>query len=447
MDSLIGTCIEIEIEDLGSSGEGIGAYQGFKFFVDGVLPGELIEIEVTVVKKNYGMGKLKKIIKPSPARVKPICPVFDRCGGCQIMHLDYSKQLEVKRKKVVEALRRIGKMELKEVPNIVASPLPLYYRNKIQLPASGAKHSLKLGLYEKKSHQVVPVERCFIHTSLGEKVYEKVKKILESSSIEPYDEVKKEGELRHVLLRTAVNTNEVLVVLVTSRAPSPLLKKIGEDISQIQGVKGVIHHKNSRVDNVVLDREFTILYGQSFIQEKLGELLFKISAASFFQVNTFQAENVYKRAIELSNVTESSVVLDAYCGIGTLSLLLSKKAKEVIGVECVAQAIDDAKENAFVNKIENVRFVCAHTEKVIHTFGKIETVVLNPPRRGCDIRVLDELKRLKPKTIIYISCDPATLARDAAILISYGFKVDFVECFDMFPQTMHVETIIKFVCQ
>jgi len=439
------TVIILDIHDLGISGEGIGNIQGFTIFVEGALPLEKVEARITLLKKNYGVAKLLKIIKASPHRIKPPCPLFDRCGGCQIMHFDYQKQLETKSKRVKDAFQRIGKHELLQMPSTRPSIPSFAYRNKIQLPVvANEKGELQVGLYAKGSHEVVSVDTCLIHSSLGDSVYQEIVKILKKSSIKPYSEKDHQGELRHLLMRTAIFSKQVLVVLVTTTKVSSEIKQIAQQIIKIPHVAGVMHHKNSRRGNVVLDKDFTSLYGLSFIEEELCGLIFKVSAASFFQINPYQASHLYQAAIDLAELDESSCVLDAYCGIGTLSLLIAQKAKHVIGVECVEQAILDANENAALNRITNIEFICNLSELVIPSLASIDVVFLNPPRKGCDSAVLFELKRLQPRTIIYISCDPATLARDSQILLSYGFQISQVDTFDMFPQTMHVETIAKF---
>lgn len=436
--------VELEITDMGISGEGIGSLDGFKVFVDGALPLEKVQISIETIKSNFAIGKLLKILKTSPHRVTPPCPVFDRCGGCQIMHLAYPEQLEVKRKRVKDALLRIGKVSHIDLPPVAASPCFLHYRNKIQLPVSGSQGKVEIGLYEKRSHKVVDIQQCWIHNSLGDRLFQKVSALIKKSEIVPYNEETGEGELRHILMRSSLCFQKTLIVLITTSKASSLLREIAQQIFCIEGVKGVVHHKNIREDNVVLDQEFTTLCGESFIEEKLCGLTFKISAASFFQVNPLQAEKLYQQAIEYAGITSESKVLDAYCGIGTLALIMAQKAKEVVGIECVPQAIKDAKENARINKIHNTRFICGQSEREIASLSGIDIVLVNPPRKGCDPKLLLELKRLSPKTIVYISCDPATLARDIQILNSYGFCNQGTHAFDMFPQTMHVETVVRF---
>ena len=444
MEIVVGEKLELTIQGLGISGEGVGDFQGLKIFVDGALPTEKVLVEILSIKKNYASAKLIKIITRSLDRQTPICPIFGKCGGCQIMHLSYPAQLEIKKKKILDAMQRIGKSPILEPFEVEPSLPSLHYRNKIQLPVAPSSQGLCLGLYAKKSHHVIPTKKCYIHTALGEVVFEKITELLAASSIEPYQEATKTGELRHVLIRTAVHAQQVLVVLISAKKPQEKILKLAKEIKKIPGVKGVLHHKNARDDNVVFDEHFTLLEGEKSIQETLADLVFNVSAASFFQVNTSQALHLYNFAIACAELNTSKIVLDAYCGVGTMSLLMSRYAKKVIGVECVDQAIEDAKENAKNNRISNTEFFCAQTEDFISKVKDIDVVILNPPRKGCEASVLHELARLRPKIIVYISCDPATLARDTYILEGLGFKKDKVKGFDMFPQTMHVETVIRF---
>jgi 23S rRNA (uracil1939-C5)-methyltransferase len=444
MNIVVGAEVELIIQGIGTGGEGVGDYQGLKIFVEGALPEEKILAKIIILKKNYALGKLVKILEVSQKRIDPICPIFGKCGGCQMMHLSYSGQLEIKKKKILDAFQRIAKSKITEPLEVVASPQILHYRNKIQLPAAWSQKKLCLGLYAKKSHQVIPTNKCFIHAEQGEFVFEKITELLQQSTLQPYDELSKTGELRHVLIRTAVISKEVLVVLITVKNPSVEIQHLAKEIKNIPGVKGVIHHKNGRDDNVILDQHFTLLQGLDRIEEVLEDKIFHVSAASFFQVNTPQALQLYRYAIECAEIDKTKTVLDAYCGVGTLSLLLAHQVKKVIGVEYVMQAIEDARENAKNNQITNAEFFCSATEDFIAKVKEVDVVILNPPRKGCEASVLSELSRLNPETIIYISCDPATLARDNAILESLGFKKDKIKGFDMFPQTMHVETVVRF---
>lgn len=437
----IGEEITLSIHGLGHSGEGVGYFNGFTIFVDGSLPGETVKARLKSCRKNFGIALLLSIITPSPDRVKPPCPLFGKCGGCQLMHLSYPKQLEAKRQKVVDALHRIGKIDACVINECLPSPLPLSYRNKIQLPV---REGPSLGLYAKNSHDLISVDHCLIHCELGEEVFQQIKKLLRNSNIEPYDPKTGKGELRHVLIKSGIHTKEVLVVLVTNQKKSPELCSLARAIiDHAPSVKGVVHNLNQENDNIILGSSFETLEGMSHILEKICNLTFSISAASFFQVNPLQAEKLYLKALELADVQPNETVLDAYCGVGTLSLIFSRSAKKTIGVECVPAAIINAKENAKRNHIHNVSFVCSPAEELIHKLPPTDILLLNPPRKGCDPKFLEGVKKLSPKKIIYISCDPATLARDLKILHTYGYKVDLVQPFDMFPQTSHVECVAK----
>lgn len=420
--------IILSIHRLGIHGEGVGSFEGFTIFVDGALPGETVKAKVTEVRKNYGRAEVIEFLEKSPYRVKPICPVFGRCGGCQLMHLDYTQQLETKRQRVIDALQRIGKITA-DVHPCVPSPAPLAYRNKIQLPYVDGR----LGLYAFNSHDLVEIEKCFIHCPLGEKAFQHIQEILTKSPPE---------NLRHVLIKTAVHTNQILVILVTEGESN--VKALGDEIKRcMPEIKGVVQNINQEPGNVILGRMNRTLAGEGSIFDTICGLTFRVSPASFFQVNPAQAENLYRKALEACELQGTETVLDAYCGVGTVSLLLAQKAKKVIGVESVAEAIADAKDNARLNKIENVEFTCAFAENF--DLPASDVAVINPPRKGCDPLFLAKLIELKPKRLVYISCDPATLARDLVILQTGNYQIKDVQPFDMFPQTVHVETVVSLI--
>lgn len=348
------------------------------------------------------------------------------------MHLSYPGQLQMKRQRVIDALTRIGKLKNCEVLPCRPSPFPLHYRNKIQLPV---KEGVKIGLYARASHDLVEVDSCHIHCPLGEKVYRELRRI-----IPPYKLV----ELRHILVKTAINREEVLVILVTAGKITPALRQMAQEImAACPQVKGVVHNCQPNEGNTVLGTETQAIEGEGHIMEKLCGLTFKVSPASFFQVNPAQAEHLYLFALECAQLTGSETILDAYCGVGTLALIFAKKGKKVIGIECVPEAIRDAKENAALNGIDNVSFICAPAEKMIGTLSKVDVAILNPPRKGCDPAFLSGLQRLKPGRVVYISCDPGTLARDLAKLHEMGYVIEKIQPFDMFPQTAHVECVVS----
>ncbi len=429
MDAEIGKEIDLRIERLGIHGEGVGSFYGYTIFVEGALPGEIAHAQIYEKRKNFGRARLISPGAPSSHRVQPVCPLFGKCGGCQLMHMTYAGQLETKRQRVVDALHRIGKLPGCEVSPCQPSPRPLAYRNKIQLPVVDSQ----LGLYAHNTHDIVPIERCHIHCELGERAFQCIRIYLQANPLE---------EIRHVLIKTAIHTEQVLVVFVTKHKNTPALTAFAENLmKKLPQIRGVVQNINPSSSNTVLSGNFHTLAGIDHIEESINGLKFKVSPASFFQVNPSQAQKLYAYALECAALQGEEKVLDAYCGVGTLSLIFAEHAKEVIGVECVPAAINDARENALRNKITNAVFHCAPAEEFITTLNEIDVVILNPPRKGCDPSLLSKLKTLKPKKIVYISCDPATLARDLALLCQDCFHLERVQPFDMFPQTAHVETI------
>ncbi len=411
--------IPVTIDRLGIYGEGVGSWNGFTIFVDGALPGEKVEARVVDVRKNFARAKVLQTFEQSPDRVKPPCPVFGRCGGCQIMHLEYGKQLEVKRARVQDALERIGKIDVK-VECCLPSPVQFDYRNKIQMPCKEGR----LGLYAFNTHELVEIEKCYIHCPLGEKVFQAIRGL----------DLK---QMRYVIIKSAVRTNEALVILVTHSGVD--VQKLGVQIkAACLEIRGVVQNINDTVGNTILGTENRLLAGEGFIHDTICGLTFKVSPVSFFQVNYAQVENMYKAAVQMCGLTGSETVLDAYCGVGTLSLLLAQKAKHVIGVESIPAAIDDARSNSQINGITNVEFKCAAVDQI--KLESIDVALVNPPRKGCDPEFLKHLTTIRPKRIVYISCDPATLARDLA-LFNEHYHIKTVQPFDMFPQTVHVETV------
>lgn len=406
----------IHITSLGAHGEGVGTLpDGRKIFVDGVLPGEEVEISIAVEKKRYAKGTLERIHTPSPERETPICPIFGTCGGCQIMHLAYEGQLKAKRQRVVDALQRIGHLDL-PVAACVPSPQPLAYRNKIQLPVRGST----VGLYKRGSHEIVPVEKCYIQCDQGEQLMETVSPWIDHQ------------ELRFLILKNGLATQETLVILVVSKL-TEAIRILAHKIASQPHVKGVVANLNPRADNVVLTPDFVTLEGRPYIYEELLGLRFRLSVPSFFQVNVPQAAQLYQKAIALADPQPHERVIDAYCGVGALALL---SQGNVLGIECVPYAIEDAQENARLNQ-KSVKFVCGDAEKLLEP---ADVIYLNPPRKGCSETLL---RTADAQRIVYVSCDPATLARDLALLAQRGYRPEEITPFDMFPQTMHVESVVR----
>jgi 23S rRNA (uracil1939-C5)-methyltransferase len=424
--------ISLDIHGLGSSGEGVGSFEGMRVFVDGALPGERVKAKLDLVKKTYAKGRAVEIIAASNQRVEPPCPYYDRCGGCQIMHLAYPGQLAIKRQRVRDALERIGGFKDAAVNECLPSPREFGYRNKIQLPAQRSNGRLTVGLFERRTHNLVEIDHCMIHCGLGEEIYShvltKLKKLPES--------------LRYILIRSSSGKQEGLVIFVTQNKDCGALQGVAEELmNECPSIKGVVQNINPKDNNVILGDSYKTLKGKSYIHDTICGLTFKVSPASFYQVNPYQAEYVYNKVVEFADCRTADRIVDAYCGVGTLSLILAKQAKEVVGIECVPQAIEDAVENGKRNGVSNCRFICKPTEKALKEFNNADTVILNPPRKGCDAAVIETLNQTRPKRIVYLSCDPATLARDLKLL--EGYSLDSIQPFDMFPQTAHVETLVK----
>lgn len=431
MNLKIGDTVLATVLSIGKNGEGVAEYQGLPLYIDNALPNEIVKAKITECRKTFNRAVLIEIVQASQHRNIPECSLFGRCGGCQLMHLQYSSQLQVKQQKVRNAFKNFFLQA--DVGPCLPSPASLGYRNKIQLPVEMTEHGLQIGLYAKASHELIDVNRCPVHCSLGESIFHKVKQILQTNPNQ---------NLRHVLIKTSIHLQEVLVTLVSNSVNTDSFRELAIAIMQSSPhVKGVMLNVNETDSNVILGSHTHLLIGNPYISEKLGDLRFHISPASFFQVNTLQAEEIYAKALELSNLNGKETMLDAFCGVGTISLFFANHVKKVIGVECVPEAIADAKKNAQMNGIHNAEFHTALAEDFIQNLSAIDILVLNPPRKGCAASFLNAIKRLMPPKIIYISCDPDTLARDLACLASIGYKITTVQPYDMFPQTTHVETL------
>lgn len=433
----INEIFELEVTSFSSHGEGIGRVNGIAVFVEGALPGETVKVKVVEVKKRYAKATLLSVLTPSTKRVQPPCPLFSDCGGCQVMHANYKEQLKIKKQKVTDALVRIGHLKKIEVEDCIPSPDQLHYRNKVQMPVKTSSQTTTIGFHKRRSHDILDVETCFIHNSLGGQVYSTIRELILKAPIE----VKK--HINQLIIKTGVHSRQVLVTFTTTSHKKDTFDNIANEIMiRCPQVKGVLQNIVQINSKAPFGKVWNTLCGDALIQERICGLIFEISGASFFQVNTSQAEQLYQTVIEAANITADSVILDAYCGVGTLTLIAAQKAKQVYGIEVVPQAINNAKRNAKLNGIENCDFVCGLTEKLIQHYSDVETVILNPPRQGCDKAVINSLLSALPQTIIYVSCEPTTLARDLSMLEA-EYSIEWVKPFDMFPQTTHVETVVK----
>ncbi|WP_069998089.1 23S rRNA (uracil(1939)-C(5))-methyltransferase RlmD [Cellulosilyticum sp. I15G10I2] len=436
---------EIEIIDIGAEGEGIGKIDDFIVFVPHTVTGDKAEVHIVKAKKSFAYGKMLRIIEPSPIRTMPRCSSASLCGGCQLQHIAYSEQLKWKTKKVKEALRRIGGLQDIQVEDTLGMEMPFNYRNKAQYPIRKENGELKIGFFAKRSHRIVASEGCDIQDPRNERIIEIVKNFLLKYNISIYNEETHQGLVRHLLIKTAYHTQEIMVCLVINGNTLAHQDKLIEQLKEIEAVKSIVLNHNTDQTNVILGTQMTVIYGASYIIDTIGHLKFKISPLSFFQVNPLQTKVLYDKALEFANLTGTETVWDAYCGIGTISLFLAEKAKKVYGVEIVPEAIENAEANAELNHITNAAFYVGKAEEVIpkmYQEGIIaDTIVVDPPRKGCDPKLLETLITMNPKNIVYVSCDPATLARDLAYLTQNGFQVEKVQPVDMFPHTTHVETV------
>ncbi|EOU1136005.1 23S rRNA (uracil(1939)-C(5))-methyltransferase RlmD [Clostridium perfringens] len=443
-----------DIISQGYEGEGIAKIDNkYPIFIEGALKGEKVKVRIVKVNKNFAYGKLMEVLEASEERVNPPCAIYKRCGGCKLQHASYKAQLDFKWDRVKDCVSKIGKLD----PTIVKYPLgmenPWRYRNKVQLPIGLINGEVKIGFFAPRSHDIIDMESCLIQDEIGDKVVKLTREWIEKFNIRPYNvdgEYDEKGIVRHIMIRRGFTTNEVMIVLVTNGEKLPHKEEFVDlMVKNIPGIKSVIQNINLKKTNVILGLESKTLWGEDTISDYIGDFRFNISPLSFFQVNPIQTEVLYGKALEYANLTGNEEVFDAYCGTGTITLFLSQKAKKVYGVEIIPQAIDNAWINAKENKVENVEFFVGESEVVIPDLinkgVKADVVVVDPPRKGCDKKLLDAITNIDAKKIVYVSCDPSTLGRDLQVLEENGYKTLEVQPVDMFPNTSHVENVAKLI--
>lgn len=453
MKLLAGRKIELDILRLGSNGEGVAKLQLgdsadekflFTIFVPGALPGERVLARVSLVKKSYAVAELVKIIQPSEDRAQPVCPIYANCGACQLQHYAYAFQLLVKRQQVQDALERIGHLHC-EVQPTLGMVSPWRYRNKMQFPVQGRKGFLEIGCYALKTHGVINTSDCLIQEEGNNRVLEAVRCWMQEFHIPAYDERSGSGLVRHVMGRTGAG-GEVLAVVICTRAQVPYSDELVRILREkVPGLVGAVVNVNPKRTNIIMGQECHTLWGRDYLLDRLGDLQFRVSPLSFFQVNRAQAEVLYNIVLDLGCLCGQENVADVYCGTGTISLFLARRARKVFGIEIVAAAIRDARENALYNNIDNAEFLVGDAaEELPRLLAKgfrPDAVVVDPPRAGCEEKVLQSIMAVSPKRIVYVSCNPATLARDLGILCD-KYDIIRVQPVDMFPQTTHVETVV-----
>lgn len=441
-----GDLLELEIIDLTSEGLGVGKINGFAIFVEGGLPGDRGVVELRKIKKSYAIGKMVDIKEISPNRIESKCKYFKECGGCQLHELDYKTQLDIKTEQVKNTLNKIGKIEKSKVNPIIGMESPYRYRNKGQFKVGSNKEEISIGYFKRKSHEIVNVDKCIIQNEISDKIMKVIKTYMEKFKVPPYNKRNKKGIIRDIVIRTTKD-NLAMVIIVTKGNDLPykkeLIKMLKENVEEVVSIYQNINNRNTPV---VLGNKEIKLYGEDKIVDYIGDYKFLISPKSFLQVNSVQTEILYKKALEYLDLEGNETIFDLYCGIGTISLFISKKAKKVYGIEVVKDAVEDAKENAKLNNVNNVEFIKGKTEEIVPILLNkriiADKVVVDPPRKGCDEEVLETIVKMKPETIVYVSCNPATLARDLRYLEDKGYKVEEVQPVDMFAHTMHVETCV-----
>ena len=483
---------ELTITDMGTDGEGIGHYDGMTFFVKDALIGDVITARALKLKKNYGYARVEEIKSPSTFRVEAECPLHRSCGGCQIQALSYDKQLEFKNEKVRNNIIRIGGFDPEFIDSVmqpvVGMDKPYRYRNKAQFPVGKDRNGkLVTGFYASRTHSIIPVTDCLLGVKENEKILDIVKSWMGENHIEPYNEETHKGLVRHVLIRFGFTSKEIMVCLIINGKSLPASDSLCEKLSEIPGMTSVSYNVNTEKTNVILGKRTECIWGQPYISDTIHlrtypdfketglGIEYQISPQSFYQVNPEQTEKLYSTALEFAGLTGKESVWDLYCGIGTISLFLSQKAKQVYGVEIVPQAIEDAKNNARLNGITNAEFFVGKAEEVLPEFYanaagdagtdmisadgnngedtnrcmdgrnrdmlRPDVIVVDPPRKGCDERCLDTMLKMAPDRIVYVSCDSATLARDLKILCQGGYEIRKIQVFDQFAHSVHVETV------
>ena len=440
--------VTLKIEDCGIDGEGIGKADGFTVFVKDAVIGDTVRAKIMKAKKNYGYGRLEEILEPSKDRVQPECQFARQCGGCQLQALSYEKQLEFKTNKVRGHLERIGGFTDLPMEPILRMEVPFHYRNKAQFPVGKSKDGrIITGFYAGRTHSIIENRDCALGVSQNKEVLDKVISHMEKYQIQPYEENAGKGLVRHILIRYGFFTDEMMVCLILNGEKLPREEVLVESLREIPQITSIMVNVNRQRNNVILGDKVRLLWGKPYITDKIGEISYRISPLSFFQVNPYQTGRLYGKALEYAQLSGDETVWDLYCGIGTISLFLAQQAKMVRGVEIIPAAIENARENARLNDFSNTEFFVGKAEEVLpeqykKTGERADVIVVDPPRKGCDEMLLSTIIQMQPKRVVYVSCDSATLARDLKYLCERGYELKKVCPVDMFPNTVSVETVV-----
>ena len=443
----------VNIIDNGFEGEGIAKIEGYTIFIAEAMKGEKCKILIVKVTASHAFGKIIEILEKANARKESDCSTYKRCGGCSLRHIEYNATLEMKQKMVQNLVNKTLECAV-EVEPTIGMENPVHYRNKAQYPVGKNKHhDPVVGIYAQRTHTIIPMENCLIQNEISEIIAKSVLKIIKENKISIYNEKNQNGIMRHIIIKIGIKTKQVMCILVVNGNQFPQEKKMVEGLLQefqknekLQGweLKTIVKNINTKNTNVILGNINVVLYGEGCIYDKLGEYTFKISPMSFYQTNPIQTEVLYKKAIEFAGLNGTEIVLDLYCGIGTIGIFIAKTAKKVYGIEIIEDAIKDAKENAKLNRIENIEFLCGDVEvalgELIEKSEKADVIFVDPPRRGLDITTLNNILAIEPIKVVYISCNPATMVRDLKLL-EEKYEVAKIQPVDMFPYTTHVECV------
>jgi len=433
------------ISDYTSEGQGIARVEGCVVFIPNAIVGEVCNVRIEKAAKTWAAGKIVEILEKSPHRINRACPVAKLCGGCAFHHMDYEEESRMKAERVRACLNRIGGENLEQLP-ILAAPTCEGYRNKAQYPVSAKKGKAYAGFFRQGTHDVIENQRCMILPEESDAVKDIVTDYVNQFRVMPYDEINHKGLLRHIYVRRGAVSGQVLVCLVLNGRRIPKPEVLVERLKKVPGFTTLVISVNTKAGNSVLGEEFITLYGPGYIEDTLCGLKFRLSPRSFYQVNHYQAQKLYAAAIERSQITKSDTVLDLYCGVGTITLAMAKAAGKVIGVEVIPQAVEDARDNAVRNGIENAEFFCGDAGQAALELEKqgiaVDVVVVDPPRKGLNGDSIEAIARFAPRRLVYVSCDPATLARDVALLKERGYKLADALAVDLFPRCAHVESVI-----
>ena len=439
-----GEIIELTIDDVAYGGDAVGRVEGFAIFVPGGLPGERVLAQIKEVKNSFARAEFLKVKEGSKNRQEAKCFVYEECGGCQLQHANYEAQLAYKKSMVEDALERIGGIEV-EVNSPIGMEYPYFYRNKAQFPVDKQDDEVVIGFYAAGSHEIIDTNNCKIQHPLINRVARKAKEAIKKYELSVYNEKEHTGLVRHLVVRVGVCTNQAMLVLVTKDKAVTHKKELADKlIEEIPELVSVYQNINPEKTNVVFGKETEKLAGEDYIIDYIGRVKYQISPRSFFQVNTLQAEELYEQVLKYADLSKEEVVIDAYCGLGSISLYLASKAKEIFGIEVIEEAVKMARKNAKLNRIENCLFKVGKVEELLPKMSANvdpDVVVVDPPRKGCSKEVLAAFTELDPKRIVYVSCDPTSLARDLDRLEELGYKTREVQPVDMFSQTYHIENV------